>query len=50
MMIPQYQITRIIQSMRNKPGACPNLSLTGDTLFTDEGILIFEMRCLRPLS
>ena len=34
MIIPQYQITRIIQSMGNKPGACPNLSLTGDTLFT----------------
>ena len=38
MLIPQHQITSI-QSMRN--GASPNLSLTGDTLVTDEGTLIF---------
>ena len=38
MLIPQHHITSI-QSMQT--GASPNLPLTGDTLVTDEGILIF---------
>ena len=33
-----------------KAGASPNLLLTGDTFVTDEGILIFEMWCLRLSS
>ena len=37
MLIPQHQITSI------QSNASPNLTLTGDTLVTDEGILIFEM-------
>ena len=44
MLIPQHQITSI-QSMRS-----PYLPLTGDTIVTDEGILIFEMWCLKAIK